>query len=207
MRIIRIPSPEVFRRAITEYSKLYELSECLYIGTMKEFKERELDKLMEIDTKRILEPFLIMWGRMSRVLGKNGCEAVRLKIIELSSQLNEYRHSNLLDFNVKEEGKSLRNIFNEIKNTKATSRDVGPTATSKILHIINPQLFPMWDTKIRGKFGLYYGTSSDYIDLLTELKRWLSDDSLKPELEILSKKYHKSKLKILDQYNWYIAWH
>ena len=98
-------------------------------------------------------------------------------------------------------------IFNEIKNTKVTSRDVGPTATSKILHIINPQLFPMWDTKIRVKFGLNPGYSSDYINLLTESKRWLSNDKLKLELETLSKKHHKSKLKILDQYNWYIAWY
>jgi len=144
---------------------------------------------------------------MSRVLGKNGCDIVRLKIIELSDKLEKYRLKNLLDFNINVEEKHLSKIFNDIKNTKVTSRDVGPTATSKILHIINPQLFPMWDTKIRGKFRLYYGSASDYIDFMTEAKRWLSYSELKPELETLSNRYQKSKLKILDQYNWYIAWH
>lgn len=207
MKSPTIPSSDIFRKAIEEYSKIYEISECLYIGTMKEFSIKELDKLTEIDAKRILEPFLITWGRMSRVLGKNGCDIVRLKIIELSDKLEKYRLKNLLDFNIDVEEKHLSKIFNDIKNTKVTSRDVGPTATSKILHIINPQLFPMWDTKIRGKFRLYYGSASDYIDFMTEAKRWLSYSELKPELETLSNRYQKSKLKILDQYNWYIAWH
>ena len=60
MRILGIPSSEIFRKVITEYSKLYELSECLYIGTIKEFMEKDLDKLTEIDAKRILEPFFVI---------------------------------------------------------------------------------------------------------------------------------------------------
>ena len=207
MKSQTIPSSDIFSKVIEEYSKIYDISECLYIGTMKEFRKKELDKLTIIDTKRIIEPFLITWGRMSRVLGKNGCEIVRLKIIELSDKLEKYRSKHLISFNIKEEKKHLIEIFNDIKNTKATSRDIGQTATSKILHIINPQLFPMWDTKIRGKYRLYSGSASDYIDFMTETQRWLSNDELKHELEAFSKRFKKSKLKILDQYNWYNAWH
>ncbi len=206
MKSPTIPSSDFFRKAIEEFSRIYDISECLYIGTMKEFAKKELDKLTEIDAKRILEPFLITWGRMSRVLGKKGCDIARLKIIELSDKLEKYRHNSLEDFNINKEKKYLIEIFKEIKNTKATTRNVGQTATSKILHIINPELFPMWDTKIRIKFGLYHGSASDYIDFMTETKRWLSSDELKHELEGLSNKYQKSKLKILDQYNWYDAW-
>ena len=207
MKHLTIPSSDIFRKVIEEYSKIYEISECVYIGTMEEFSRKELDKLTEIDTKRILEPFLITWGRMSRVLGKNGCDIVRLKMVELSDKLEKYRFQNLIDFKINEEEEHFVQIFNDIKNTNVTSRNIGQTATSKIFHILNPQLFPMWDTKIRGKFRLYYGSASEYIDFMTETKRWLSNDELKPELEALSNRYQKSQLKILDQYNWYIARH
>lgn len=205
MKKINIPSSENFRKVIEEYFQFFEISECVYRGTMKEFSQKRLANLTETDTKRILEPFLIMWGRMSRVLGRDGCEIVREKITHLSNQLEKYRNKSLIDLNIKKEKQDIIFIFNEFKNTKATSRNVGQTATSKILHIINPQMFPMWDTKIRSKYGLYTGSASDYIDFLIETKRWLLDKNLKDELDDLSNQYQLSKLKIIDQYNWYIV--
>jgi hypothetical protein len=48
---------------------------------------------------------------------------------------------------------------------------------------------------------------ADYIDFMTETKRWLFYEELTQELEALSKRYQMSKLKILDQYNWYTVWY
>ena len=203
---IKIPEINIFINTVSKYSKQYKLTEHIYIDAIKNFKQRKLSELTKKDTISILEPFLLKWGRMSRVLGKKGCEKIRIKIVELNNQLIKYREITLLDFDINEEKEEIKRIYNIFKSIKAINRKVGQTATSKILHIINPELFPLWDSKIRPKFGIYSGNASEYIAFMIEQKRWLSDENFKISVDKLANKYGVSTLKVIDQYNWYRAW-
>lgn len=202
-----VPSPAEFEDIISKYAEIYELSECIYLNVIKEFsKIKDLSQLKIIDTKRILEPFLLTWGRMSRVLGKNGCDLIRKKIIELSNILHRFRSLKLSTINLGKEKNQIIKLFKHISSLKSKTRRVGPTGTSKVLHLINPDLFPMWDTKIRIKFKFYKGDAEEYFQFLSILKHWINDSNLKVKLNVLKKKYHKSYIKLIDQYSWYKAW-
>ena len=140
---IIIPNITYFTNIVSQYSKQYKLTEPIYINAITNFKQRKLSELTELDTTNILEPYLLEWGRMIRVLSKKGCEKVRIMIVELSNQLVKFQGISLLDFDINEEKEEINRIYAQFKNTKAKNRNVGQTATSKILHIINPELFPL----------------------------------------------------------------
>ena len=57
----------------------------------------------------------------------------------------------------------VSSVFRTISPTVApTFGKGGYTATSKIMHMVNPELFPMWDRNIRRKYGSY-GNTEGYL--------------------------------------------
>lgn len=57
----------------------------------------------------------------------------------------------------------VSSVFRIISPTVAPAvGEGGYTATSKIMHMVNPELFPMWDRRIRKKYG-FYGNTEGYL--------------------------------------------
>ena len=54
---------------------------------------------------------------------------------------------------------------------KPDYKNFEPTATSKTLHIINPNIFIMWDDEIKAHYGFYIGSGREYVRFLIEVKR------------------------------------
>lgn len=79
----------------------------------------------------------------------------------------------------------------EIKGIKG----IGPTAASKILHGVNPQVFMMWDEAIRNGYG-YAGNEVGYLKFMIETREIL--------LRMAShlREADKSSTKLLDEYNY-----
>lgn len=101
----------------------------------------------------------------------------------------------------------ITDIFETLKETriklegkKVTERKFGPTAASKIMHILNPHFFVMWDSNIRKAYNKTE-SSDDYLDFLNAM----ADVARKviPYYSDLNNTYYQGKKtlsKLLDEY-------
>ena len=97
-------------------------------------------------------------------------------------KLNKLRGKTILDVCLDEKiyGESIADVicssFKKIANCGPPSKRNGRpnnevTAASKIFHIINPELFVMWDEAIRGGYGCSKGEGDQYVDFLRRMQR------------------------------------
>lgn len=101
------------------------------------------------DVKTILLQFLNDWKCR---LKYDDTTATNLKncIVEVHPELFNIQNFSILDFDFENitNREIIENIFNRFWEYDI-ARNYGPTCISKTLHIINPNLFVMWDKKIR----------------------------------------------------------
>lgn len=77
---------------------------------------------------------------------------------------------------------SYANVENNIKKIYSDLVSLlRPTATSKYLHFSHPNLFPMWDSKIRKSMGLK-DSSGDYTNLIKIYLEMYNDDQKRHEI-------------------------
>lgn len=105
-------------------------------------------------------------------------------------------------------------VFRTITSVKAKRRTVGATATSKILHLVNPNFFVMYDREIRLGYGCS-GNELGYTNFMKQMKQLANDvlheyssrrnlpmDSAFQSLAQECGSYSKTVPKLLDEYNW-----
>jgi hypothetical protein len=204
--ISKLPSAEEFGRNVEDLREKYGIVDCIYRQCLEEFGKLEISQLSEEHQTRIIEPFLLTWGRMGRVLGHEGVKAICKKLVALREKIEPVRRKNILS----EDINSLRNLiielYDDIRKTpflskKGKQKEVGPTAASKVLHLTCPDLFVMWDTAIRNKgYGKYDGDGKDYFEFLCEMKSMAK--ALESTIGDLQQRYRERVTRLLDQYNW-----
>ena len=203
------PDPEIFKKKVEEMEKKYGITDCVYDLCIREFSKIRLGELNEEHEIRIIRPFLLAWGNMTRVLGYNGVKAICRKLIDISEKIEPLRKKDFTTVNLDEIKDQIIELFDELRKTKFMSKkgkqkEVGSTATSKMLHLTCPDLFIMWDSAIRTRYGKNDGDGKDYFEFLMEMQRrvW---KKLRSEIEELRQKYGKKVTRIIDQYNWGIT--
>jgi len=129
----------------------------------------------------IFSQYLFKWGRMQRVYPKEIQKKMYSKflkagpmILEESSDLSSLR---LLSPRFETQKDSLAKVYEKICGLNVPYRNrkvrIGPTGTSKILHLLFPNLFVIWDRKwVREKQG-YGETSSEYVRYLSNKREIL----------------------------------
>lgn len=85
-------------------------------------------------------------------------------------------------------------------------------ATSKMLHLINPKLFVMWDNPICDAYHLQVGASSYAYEFLPKMKEEANevittymkdyDNNRDEAIKQIESKYGKTLAKLIDEYNW-----
>jgi hypothetical protein len=137
-------------------------------------------------------------------------------------KLEELKEKRLesLDLSDNKQGKNIKSIFSEFSSKKS----IGRTGASKILHILNPHVFMMWDIRIRNAYhklhGKYHevGDSECYLEFLKQSQKTIKailckmteDDLWNRYLTFLDKEFieafsfRESILKMLDECNWVI---
>jgi len=101
----------------------------------------------------------------------------------------------------KVKGKDFKTVnFDEIEDTvkqiySTFSKVMGVeyTGTSKVMHLINRNLFVMWDTDIRREYGFYIDDENDYFDFLKKMQEKFRD--------IEWNEPSKTLTKAIDEYN------
>lgn len=221
---------EEFKKRIEESEGKYWLPECIYFKALEnlEYIRANLSKLEEqMHVQEIIKPFLINWGRMGRTVNRRDTEWGKLtqQLRDSNEFFQKLRDRSFLDIRFGE-----REAVNAIKEVYKSARvkNIGPTAVSKILHLLNPELFVMWDEEIRKKYGVK-GSADGYIEFLRKMQNEMNEaleeeakrrGSNKDEIakriceELPSKKLgqefirhirKKTLAKLIDAYNWILC--
>src|SRR3972149_10565048 len=147
---------DIIWAAITFIDLNYNASYLRILGREGFLKTlRESPQEITVDEARhLLVQFLNDWG--CRLRNYDDVTASKLKdcVIAVHSDLLSFQNYSILDFDVEDRGNNQKiiNLFNKFWTFSGGSqiaRNFGSTATSKTLHIVNPNLFTMWDDEIR----------------------------------------------------------
>jgi len=197
-------SPKQFEKEVRRHLSEWWIGECVYFECIKELNRLNLHKITERDVRRIFRPFLITWGGMSKVLKRreNWEKDVAEVLVRYAKILNKLRKSDLSEISESD----LKNFKKEIMKCYDSLKSIiGPTSTAKILHIIAPKFFPLWDYKIRRK----YKVSDDprgYLEFIHKIRKyWLKNSKLQKCLVELEGEFNLSKLRLIDIYNFAVT--
>jgi len=159
----------------------------------------------QIPTIQEFEEYLELWRKFF-VLD----DAVNISPIELSSRILELKaklasmDKSILEIDLDQMGDETKEIFKKISDIK----NVGPTSASKILHLLRPQLFMMWDMDIAKTYRVK-PSPTGYLEFLKRcqlilrsiVRNYRNLGLIDPE-QYLIEKFGKPLTKLLDEYNW-----
>ena len=210
-----------YKDLIDNVNKYYYTKEPIYFKAIADLEELRKDLTKLDDTKHligIVKPFLIKWGRMGRVVGREGLdwrglgEALRSSEKDFDNLRKEMFQT--LDFEKDEISDSITSIYERIDPLEYLG---SPTTISKTLHLFNPEIFVMWDRAIRKKYKKenrrIRDNSEGYLEFLKETQKLIRDvlndrkkDSGKEldeiEREIRNKYKGITLAKIIDELNY-----
>jgi len=203
------PKVEDIKKHIEMHEEEWNFADrIIYVACLDAVREVKLCEIQEKDIKGPIKTFLINWGMMTRVLGrkkyKDWEKNLRDVFLEICDKLENFRNLNLIDYkDISKLREDIEECYQRLKSI------VGPTSTSKILHLICPTFFPMWDVDIRKKVnieskslgnGKIDDTKEGYYKFIIEIQKFLIKyDKILLEL---SEKYNKPKLRITDAFMW-----
>ena len=212
---------EEFAKQVNKY---YYKKEPTYFEAIADLEELRKD-LAKLDCTKhligIVELFLIKWGRMGRVVGREGLDwrglGERLRSSEKDfGNLREEKFQTI-DFEKDEISDSITTIYERIDPLEYLG---SPTTIPKTLHVLNPEIFVMWDIGIRNRYkkknNCVLCNSGGYLEFLKETQREIREalndrqkmtgkDLDKIEKELRKKYENKTLAKLIDQYNYGIA--
>jgi hypothetical protein len=188
-----------------------------YENYMTSVRKIATTKVNAIDADMVadaIRPFLYGWGTMRRVLRRSEWEGwegrLAAEIRKHRQVLQVFKATNLEKTNLSKHQPEVKKCYESFKSKSV----LGNIGSAKALHLICPNFFPAWDNAIADgiRYELTRGnrkdkirpfTGDDYYRFMTEIQRLMKTHS--SSLNDLSKKYHKSKLKILDEFLWWAA--
>lgn len=162
----------------------------------------------------IISGFLNKWGCR---LAKKNHDVLAEKLIEVTEHLKEdlqsLKSAKLLDLDLEKSENAIKNCY---QTMAGIGNNFSHTAASKLLHMINPELFVMWDGPMRKGYKEDYAITEDaagYFEYMKKMQEGLQKVSqsflityegcpaefLSEKLEI---KTTKTIVKHLDEYNW-----
>ena len=205
---IGFPNAEEFVEFVNQYEKKYKVLDMTYFKAVKDIRNIKLDELTHFHVVSILRPYLLKWGRMGRVLGYKGCTRIAEKLGEMKNQFDEFQNQTLTTVDIDEKSNKIKALYDELvnakwKSDKGRTKRVGPTSTSKVLHLVIPDLFMIWDNKIRKTYE-FKDNGIEYVRFLASMQNWCKE--LGMIVENLQTQYGKSLTKIIDEYNWKKCW-
>lgn len=203
-----------FIEKVQDYQGSPYAQENIYSETLK---QRDIwDKMAEINeqkAKDVVLYFLNAWKcRLSYTCVPDLTKALKDSSKLLASFSNLNLQDVCLEFLIADN--SIEEVFRHIASVKAGRRTVGATATTKILHMINPHFFVMADENTRFGYGccdneLGYVNSMWRMKLFGDalMKEYLNERKVPREIAFQNlvsecKSAAKTLPKIIDEYNW-----
>ena len=194
-----------FLKMIDLWREYYEVDDYFYRKVLDACSK--ITKWDEKNAYKYLIRFLELWG-MGRPASKIDPGELAAKLNECTRLLEQLEGEDLLTLDLKARRNLLAELFGKISAVK----HVGPTGASKILHLLKPNVFVMWDQEIRRQYGVS-DNEEGYLEFLAEMKSLLKElldeygrryDAENPVATLVGK-YRKPLTKLIDEYNWLTA--
>lgn len=187
----------------------WENGDPLYLETIKKRNVWEnLDKISLDDTKDVVLDFLNKWKCRIGYECVPKLQEALIKTHNLFELLKDEKLEDT-DFEKTVTGAKIKDlikqIFDILSRVRAGRRTIGFTGTTKIMHMVIPELFIMCDEEIRKAHGCE-GNSEGYLNFLCRMQkdaqRFIKE---KNKTEICQELHSGDRTftKILDEYNYY----
>jgi exonuclease VII large subunit len=167
-----------------------------------------LSQITISETREILR-FLNKWKCR---LSNNCAQNLQQSLQQISPQMQSFQTQRLENIILNSQNiQQITTIYNNLNNV------IKPTATSKVMHLINVNLFPMWDQYICEGYGIKSNcrTAQNYINFMQQLQKILNNIVNKiirqrnvnqqQAIQIIKNSTFQGKyslVKILDEYNY-----
>ena len=208
-----------------------EFAWCAFLYKMINAGDEAYQKLTKgkVDVKELIK-FLNKW-KTRVVNSKDSAKALARKIEISRDDLSSLRQFNIRNVDLVTVGGPSSPVLHAIENCYGAIREppeynIGPTATAKILHILHPDLFVMWDNPILSYFKKQYpGKVKDsgrgyceYLRLMQQVAAHVTQGFEREEIHpgktldtYLSDRLEynpaKTMAKYLDEYYWVTQTH
>ena len=202
---------EMIKAIVDKHEDVYG-GDSLYNSAITQMAAIDLSNIDKSDVIGIVERFLYEWGRMGRVLGRIEYLGWQEKVVEIVKVNAE----NLRRFQKKIiENEDLDDYKVEIVKLYKTLKGItGSIASAKILNLICPNFFPLWDNAIadavrvelahiesyRFDKSVKVFSGEDYFRFMVGIKLFMVKHA--GIISLLSRQYQQKKLKIVDECFW-----
>jgi len=199
---------------IREYVKRFQqeyVGYSIYDECLRNMGEIDLEGITEKEVETVIKPFLYEWGKMGRVLGRvefldwrgNLAEQIRSNY----GKLKGFTRKDLADTDLSKFESDIRECYESFKEV------VGKIAATKVLHLICPNLFPLWDNDIakavrdelteksEGSKKVENFSGADYYRFMRVIQNFIK--RYEEVLSDLATQYKRGRLKILDECFWW----
>lgn len=200
----------------------YPRSEKIEESYKQTLKRKDIwGKLEEIDDSKMNDAlkFLNSWGcRLSYSCCSNLTKMIRGSSV-LLSKFHEHHLDNINWDSLLIDSEAIEEAFEKIASIQAGRRTVGATATSKIMHMVNPNFFMICDHEIRYDYGCS-DNALGYVNFMWRMKLFadvvIREYSTKRNMPVKSvfsnlvtecKSNATTLPKLLDEYNWVKSHH
>ncbi|MCL7384146.1 MAG: hypothetical protein LZ174_07655 [Thaumarchaeota archaeon] len=188
-----------FEKTLEIWRELYILDDVFYEKIISELDFRNINPKK---TYCYLLRFLELWG-VRRTAVKVDPRKLSETITCLRPLLTDLNH-NLIEVDLQTIEEKVIEVFNKISRVD----NIGPTSSSKILHLLIPNLFIMWDREIAREFDVQMN-SGGYVNFLKmcksiyeKLSEKYKEQGVNNPTAYLLSKFKKPLTKLLDEYNW-----
>jgi len=123
-------------------------------------------------------------------------------IKENLEKLSKFKKRNITTLSESDE-LEVENIFNEfLEALKISDNKKSPVAVAKALHLLAPNFFPLWDSKIAKAYGCNYHKNDPAKEYIKFMK--LMKELTKHVTHFINLSYYPNKtiLKLIDEYNY-----
>ena len=197
------PDIKCFKDSIEKFYKIENLRGEIYWRCIN-LIDKNL-KLGEDQVESRLDAYLLLltsWNTANfrRTISED-FDTFKTTISSCEDGFSKFEDKNFQNIDFEKYRRDISDIFNKLSTVNA----ILYTGASKVMHLRNPKVFLMWDTKIRGSEG-YRIKGKDgnaYVDFLKMAQRLFS--KIFPDIDkILLKDKHKNKTitKAIDEYNY-----
>lgn len=189
---------------ITEYVKLNEdvSSDAMnyYRKSVDAMRKKDLARVNKSDVEEIVKPYLYKWGRMQRALNREKFHDIVEQIQLNHETLEKFRKKNLLRTDIGKCKSDIEDCYDSFEEV------IGKTAAPKVLHLVCPDFFPLWDNNIRKAYRKESNNThepfsgADYYEFMLRVKTFIKEYE-----DVLIERDGRTTLKVLDDFFWALA--
>lgn len=195
--------------AINQFNTNPDCRQSAYDRVINNIKATSVENLNIFEMEKICW-FLTQW--MVPGVERIDRDELLSAIMKVKEELNILRGQRIMDINFVEHDEIINKCFNSLWEVYG----LGPTSVSKVLHLLAPDLFVMWDKYIAAMYKIEWDTDGYVYKLLPRMQKLLKTLLLQftkdkkcsiEEAEQFFRERANSRTlaKIIDEYNWILA--